>query len=161
MSWAAALQHLQQPEYVHVLLNPVPLYGMAMAVFGLAAGLISRSRAARVIGLLMVIAVCVETWFVYRFGYRGYDRVFAMSNGDAQKWLDLHKHRAVVTSFVFTLAFVLSVASLITEFTPFRFAVALSFVALLAAIAASGAAAWISQAGGQIRHSEFRTGPPS
>lgn len=161
MSWSAVLQHLQQPEYVHVLINPVPLYGMAMAVFGLAAGLIARSRASRIIGLLMVLAVSAVTWFAYRYGYRGFDRVYAMSGGDAQAWLDVHKHRAVVTSIVFTIAAVLAAVSLIGEIKPFRFSLGLTVLTLIAAIAATGAAAWISQAGGQVRHSEFRSGPPA
>ena len=32
------------PEYVHVLLNPLPVYGLGMGVLALCAGLLARSR---------------------------------------------------------------------------------------------------------------------
>ncbi|MEA3092433.1 MAG: hypothetical protein QOJ04_3775, partial [Caballeronia sp.] len=31
------LRDLRQPEYLHVLLNPIPVYGLAIALFGLIA----------------------------------------------------------------------------------------------------------------------------
>ena len=39
----AGLQGLP-PEYVHVLLNPLPVYGLAIGVLALCAGLLARSR---------------------------------------------------------------------------------------------------------------------
>ncbi len=42
------LEHLSNPEYVHVLLNPLPVYGLAMGVLGLTVALIAGSRAPRV-----------------------------------------------------------------------------------------------------------------
>jgi len=35
----AILRDLQQPEYLHVLLNPLPVYGLAIALFGLIAAM--------------------------------------------------------------------------------------------------------------------------
>jgi hypothetical protein len=40
------LQDLSQPEYVHVLINPLPVYGLAMGVFALLIAFIARSRRA-------------------------------------------------------------------------------------------------------------------
>ena len=37
-------QHLGDPEYLHVLLNPLPVYGLAMGLLGLVIALVSRSR---------------------------------------------------------------------------------------------------------------------
>jgi len=31
----AILRDLRQPEYIHVLINPLPVYGLAIAVLGL------------------------------------------------------------------------------------------------------------------------------
>ena len=41
------LKGLEQPEYLHVLINPLPVYGLAMGVIGLIIGLVLRSREAR------------------------------------------------------------------------------------------------------------------
>ena len=40
------LKGLEQPEYIHVLINPLPVYGLAMGVIGLIIGLVLRSREA-------------------------------------------------------------------------------------------------------------------
>ena len=40
------LRGLRQPEYVHVLLNPLPVYGLLISWIALIAALISKSRRA-------------------------------------------------------------------------------------------------------------------
>jgi hypothetical protein len=42
------IKHLSKPEYVHVLLNPLPVYGLAVGVAGLFIALLLKTRAARV-----------------------------------------------------------------------------------------------------------------
>src|ERR1035437_2271583 len=42
-------------EYVHVFLNPLPVYGLSMGVLVLATGLFARSRAARNSGLGLIV----------------------------------------------------------------------------------------------------------
>jgi hypothetical protein len=37
------------------------------------------------------------------FGEKGFDRVYAMSNSDAQAWLDLHDALTVLNSFTLTV----------------------------------------------------------
>ena len=56
-------QHLSDPEYMHVLLNPLPVYGLAIAVIGLALALIFRSRPAIVVALALV---STSTWSAVR-----------------------------------------------------------------------------------------------
>ena len=45
------LTRLSNPEYLHVLLNPLPVYGLATGVLGLVIALITRAPAARVTAL--------------------------------------------------------------------------------------------------------------
>ena len=35
------LEHLSNPEYLHVLLNPLPVYGLAVGVLGLVIALVT------------------------------------------------------------------------------------------------------------------------
>lgn len=37
-------QHLSNPEYVHVLLNPLPIYGVAMGLLAMVVALVTRAR---------------------------------------------------------------------------------------------------------------------
>ncbi len=154
------LQHLKQPEYVHVLLNPLPVYATAMGVLALVVALLLRSREAQFVALMILIVGCASVWLVVRYGHRGYDRVYAMSNHDAQQWLVEHADRAEDFQYAFYATAVLAAAA-IGALWKFPKAVApLVRVTLLAAMVCLGIAGWISHAGGQVRHAEFREGPP-
>ena len=48
-------QILKQPEYIHVLLNPLPLYGLSLGLIGLLIALLLRSRPAKIATLAIVL----------------------------------------------------------------------------------------------------------
>ena len=56
------------PEYLHVLLNPLPVYGMAMGVLALGAALLARNKAAQVIALGLVVIAAASAWPVAHYG---------------------------------------------------------------------------------------------
>ncbi|MCG3150127.1 MAG: hypothetical protein PCFJNLEI_03605 [Verrucomicrobiae bacterium] len=154
------LQHLRKPEYVHVLLNPLPVYALAMGVLALGIALLMRSRPAQVVALIVVLVGSASAYPVLRYGQRGYDRVYAMSNSDAQLWLDQHMHRAERFVFAFYLTGLLAVAALGALWKIPQAALPLAIATILIATVSIGIGGWISHAGGQVRHSEFRSGPP-
>jgi dolichol kinase len=154
------LQHLQQPEYVHVLLNPLPVYATAMGVLALTIGLLMRSKQAQTVALIVVIVGCASAYPVLRYGQRGYDRVYAMSNSEAQQWLDLHMQRAERFVYVFYATGIVALATLVAMSKFPQAAISLAMVTLIMAALSIGAGGWIGHAGGQVRHSEFREGPP-
>ena len=154
------LQQLKQPEYVHVLLNPLPVYAMASGILALVVALILRSRPAQITAFIVVIVAALSAWPVGEYGERAYDRVYSMSNKDAQEWLDVHAHRDDIGEWVFYVTAGVAVAALIApRFRP-RLQLPLALATLVFAVASFGTGAWISHAGGKIRHSEFRNGPP-
>ena len=154
------LQALRQPEYVHVLLNPLPVYGTAMGVLALFLALVTRSKAAQILALVLVMIGCGSVWLVVRYGEKGEDRVQGMSNQDGQLWLEEHGHRADIGKYVFYATAALALVTLATHWKFPKAATKLSVLALLAGVCSLGVGGWISHAGGQIRHSEFRIGPP-
>jgi hypothetical protein len=154
------LQTLKQPEYFHVLLNPMPVYGLACGLLGLIVALILKSRPAQIVALVLVFCACASVWPVVRTGHRGYDRVYSMSNGDGQRWLEVHADRAEEGEYVYYLAGALALATILIPWKFPRTAKPLLIVTLLCSLAALAAGVWISHAGGQVRHSEFRNGPP-
>ncbi|HVM60760.1 MAG TPA: hypothetical protein VMV72_07820 [Verrucomicrobiae bacterium] len=154
------LQQLQQPEYVHVLLNPIPVYGMASGILALIVALILRSRPAQITAFVVVIFAALSVWPVGEYGERASDRVYSMSNKEAQQWLDVHAHRAGLGEWVFYVTAVVALAAIIVPRFRAKSRLPLALATLLFALASLGVGAWISHAGGKIRHSEFRSGPP-
>jgi len=62
------LRDLRQPEYIHVLINPLPIYGLAMAWVGLIVSLFLRSRPAQIATLAIVLISAASAWPVYELG---------------------------------------------------------------------------------------------
>jgi hypothetical protein len=87
------IAHLSKPEYVHVLLNPLPVYRLAVATLALDIALLLKTRAVRVIALALVILSAASAWPVYYDGEAGYDRVKTMVDETGDKWLEEHMRR--------------------------------------------------------------------
>src|SRR5213082_1709907 len=110
----AFLQALQrQPEYVHILINPLPIYGLAMGWIGLIIAFFLRSRRAQIATLALVLISAASAWPVYEFGEQGYDRVLALSDDAGQAWLDEHQHRAEQLIFFFYALAALSAVAIV------------------------------------------------
>src|ERR1044072_4682138 len=88
------LRGLRQPEYVHVLLNPLPVYGLLVSWIALIASLISKSRRALIVTLGLVFITSISARPVYEFDEEGFDRVLAMTDDDGHACLDEHQDRA-------------------------------------------------------------------
>src|SRR2546429_9062067 len=153
-------EHLSSPEYLHVLLNPLLVYGLAMGVFTLLLALISRRRAARVIALALIFVGAISAWPVYHYGEAAYDRVTAMADSDGDKWLDKHMRRGEQLIYVFYVVAALSAGAIVAEFKLRGAAVSLGIATVILAGADLGIGGYIAYAGGHIRHREFRFDPP-
>src|SRR4029434_1649952 len=129
----ALLRALRQPEYVHVLLNPLPVYGLLVSWIALIVALISKSRKAHIVALILVFITSICAWPVYEFGEEGYDRVLAMTDDDGHAWLDQHQDRAQKLIYLFYVVAALSAAAIIV---PLR--LPKSSVPLAAAVAMLG-----------------------
>jgi hypothetical protein len=153
------LRGLRQPEYVHVLLNPLPVYGLFISWIALIAALISKSRRAHIVTLILVFITSISAWPVFEFGQQGYDRVLAMTDDDGHAWLDEHQERAEKVIYIFYALAALSVAAI---FVPLRWpksSVPLAIAVVLLGAAALGSGCYIAYAGGKVRHREFRNEP--
>jgi hypothetical protein len=155
------LQALQrQPEYVHVLLNPLPIYGLAMGWIGLVIGFFLRSRPAQIATLVLILISAASAWPVYEFGEQGYDRVLSMSDEAGQAWLDEHQHRGEQLIYFFYALAVLSLVAIIVPVKWPKTSVPLVIGTILLGIIVLGMSGYIAYAGGKVRHKEFRTEPP-
>jgi len=158
--WQSLLQTLKQPEYVHVLLNPLPVYGMICGILALVVALPFRSRPAQIVGLVLVLVACISVWPVVEYGEAGHDRVQSLSLSEGEQWLHVHEERAEVGEWVYGVTAVVALAAIVLPIIIARTQLPLLLATLLLALVATGIGGWIGHAGGQIRHTEFRNGPP-
>ncbi len=154
------LQHLSNPEYVHVLLNPLPVYGLAVGVLGLVVALFLRTRQARLTALAIIFVSALSAWPVFEYGEKGYDRVLAMADSDGGRWLDEHMARAEKFIYAFYAVAAAAALAAVAEFKMPRAAVPLALLTLLFAATSIGIGSHIATAGGRVRHREFRYEPP-
>ena len=154
------VQHLRQPEYVHVLINPLPVYATIMAITALAISTLWLHKHAQVVSLILVVIASASVWPVVQFGQGAYDRVYEMSDLAAQQWLDLHMKRAEQFQYLFYATAFAAVAAIVAAWKWPGVFKNLCWAVLSMSIASIFVAGWISHAGGQVRHAEFRDLPP-
>ena len=156
----ALIRDLQQPEYIHVLLNPLPVYGLLVGWVGLVIGLALRSRRAQIATLTLVLLSSISAWPVYEFGQQGYDRVLSMTDEAGEAWLDEHTHRAENLIWVFYALAALSAFAIAAPIKWPKSSMPLVVAVILLGAATLGSGAYIAYAGGRVRHREFRNEPP-
>ena len=153
------LRDLQQPEYIHVLLNPLPVYGLLTGLIGLVIALILKSRRAQITTLTLVLISSASAWPVYEFGEEGYDRVLSMTDEDGGAWLDEHMHRAEDLIWVFYVLAALSAFAIAAPIKWPRCSLPLALAVVLLGAVTLGSGVYIAYAGGRVRHREFRNAP--
>ena len=160
MTFATIWQDFSQPEYIHVLINPLPVYGLAMAWLGLIVAIIMRSRGGQVTALTLVFISAASAWPVAYYGEAAEDRVLSLTDDDGEAWLTEHAHRADNLVYVFYALAIVAAAAIIAPKKWPKSAPALALATLILATASLGAGCYIAYAGGKIRHREFRNQPP-
>jgi hypothetical protein len=153
------LRGLRQPEYVHVLLNPLPVYGLLISWIGLVAALISKSRRALIVTLILVFMTSISAWPVFEFGQQAYDRVLTMTDDDGHAWLDEHQERAEKVIYIFYALAALSIAAILVPLRWPKSSGPLAIAVVLLGAAALASGCYIAYAGGKVRHREFRNEP--
>ncbi len=154
------LRDLRQPEYIHVLINPLPIYGLAIAWIGLIIAFFLRSRRAQIATLIIVLICAASAWPVYEFGEQAENPVISMADKDGQAWLAEHKDRAEDLIYFFYALALLSAIAIVLPIKWPKSSAALVITVILFGAATLGIGGYIAYAGGKIRHREFRNEPP-
>lgn len=156
---ASFIQELSQPEYIHVLINPLPVYGLTMGIIALVIALILRSRRAQLVALALILLSGAIAFPVIHYGEEGYDRVLSMTDEQGEAWLKVHEHRADQLGWTF---YALAGLAAVAIFAPLKWprsALALTIITLVISLCMLGVGGYIAYAGGKVRHREFRSGP--
>jgi hypothetical protein len=147
---------LKKPEYIHAVLNHLPIYGTVLGAIALAVSLLLRSRAAQITALIITLIAGVSAYPVFLSGQRAYKAVRGMSDDAGADALDEHMDRAENTIGAF---YVLAFAALAGLLVPLKWpktSLVLTALALVLALICFGVGVYIAQEGGRVRHPEFR-----
>jgi hypothetical protein len=149
------------PEHLHVLLNHLPLVGLMVAAVVLITALALRNRPAIVLGLVLVGLMAGAAWPVIESGQSSYVRVRELADEEGKGHLRHHMVLAERWDKLYYATAGVAVLGLLAAWKWPRGFHALAVLALLLAAASLVAGAVIAEAGGKVRHPEFRTGPPA
>lgn len=151
---------LNRPEYVHAAINHFPLIGLLVAMVAVLMSLLARLRLATVLSLALLTVLALSVWPVTYFGEAGYDRVLSMADDDGQAFLRYHMNLADRWVFLYYITAGVAALAIGLNWKWPKALLPLSILALVLAAASLTAGIYIAHAGGEIRHREFRSGPP-
>ncbi len=150
----------QQPEYLHILLNHIPITGLFIALGFLLAGVCIRKRFMLGAALVAVALLSLSVWPVAHYGERAFDRVLSMSDDAGGQYLRYHQELADRWIFLFYATSAAAAAGLIIAWKRPRYLTPAAIVVTVLAACSLIAGAVIADYGGKVRHPEFRNGPP-
>ena len=145
--------------YLHILINPLPIYGLGIAVIVLIIGLVLRNQGAQVAAMVAVLITAASAWPAAEFGEAAYDVMYARTDKAGDAWLAQHRERANLVVVYYVEAALAAAALVMSRKWP-KSALPLTFVVLLGGIICLGIGGYIAYPAGRVRHSELRTGPP-
>ena len=154
------IELLDDPAYLHVLLNHFPVIGLTMAFVVLVIGVVFRHTAMLYTGLALVALTSGSSLPVGIFGDDAYPAIFDRLNGDGRAWLDYHAHLANTWLPVLYANAVLAVIAVGIGIMRPRLLLPAALLVIFVTLAGIGTAVQIAEAGAKIKHSEFRLYDP-
>ncbi len=147
------------PAYRHLLINHLPILGLAAGALALFLSFFLRSRAAQLPALAVILVTAASAFPVYQTGEQSYKPIRRIADDAGADWLDAHMDRADAgIRYYYALAGLALVALVVPIKWP-RSGPPLAVLTLAGAIGCIGVGGWIAQAGGPIRHVELRPAP--
>lgn len=146
------------PAYRHLLINHLPILGLAAGALALFIAMLFRRRVAQAPALIVIFLMALSALPVHRTGEQAYKQVRHVADEAGADWLDLHSDRADAGMPAFYILAGIALIALVAPLKWPRAGIPLSALTLLAALACMGVGGWIAQAGGPIMHVELR--PP-
>ena len=149
------------PEHLHVALNHVALIGLPVAIIPLTIALIRKDRGALLSGLLIVLICGLSIPIVTESGDGAAERLVTGAAGvqiDSTDAVFLHDHekRADIAATFVYIAMGLAAAGLLVMRVRPQHQYKLAAVVMASCIVCAALLVWTAEAGGRIRHPEFR-----
>lgn len=154
------ISKISQPEYLHILINHLPIIGLMVASALLAVFLLLRNRAAVVAMMIAVALLAMSAWPVVVTGQKAYDKIDPLADEAGKAYLDRHMELAERWVYLFIATSLVAGGGVLAarKRPQLLFPSAVATLVLAAACLIAGAA--IAENGGMVRHPEFRFGTP-
>jgi hypothetical protein len=148
------------PAYRHVLLNHLPITGLALAAVALAWGVFEDRWSSIAFGLSLCLVSSGSAVLVMQSGDAAYPYLFERLDGHGQAWLDHHVFLADRFGRLLPVNALLAAVALGIGARRLVWRRRLAIAVLATTTASLIAASIIAEAGGKVRHDEFRTSNP-
>lgn len=155
---------LLSPEHLHVAVNHLPLVGIAATCVPLIYALVRRERHTLRVGFLMCVIFGASVAAAMFTGDAAQDEIQhggqldSLLDAQGREWLHVHEDRADTGAIVlYTTGMSGLVGLLVLGMYPKR-ALWVGMVSLILCIVSVATMIWVADAGGNIRHPEFRSG---
>jgi uncharacterized membrane protein len=143
--------------HIHLLLNHIPLIGAAVAILLLAVGVVRKSAELKKTSLWIFVIAALVTIPVYLSG-EPTEGVVEHLPGVAKPIIEQHERTALFSLIAIEVLGVVSLAGLFASRRSAEVSKLFVTAALGVSIIAGGLMAWTANLGGQIRHTEIRSG---
>ncbi|MPN30006.1 hypothetical protein SDC9_177463 [bioreactor metagenome] len=149
---------LHRPEYLHVILNHLPVVGLGVSSIALLIAVLAKSRGATIGCLLLVAIMAASVWPVTETGESAYNRIRAVADPVGATLLKKHMATADKWAWLFYVTALAAAAGLFVAWKRPRFTNIAAALILALSIASLTAGIAMAQIGGEVRHPEFRPG---
>jgi uncharacterized membrane protein len=143
--------------HIHLLLNHIPLIGAVVAILLLAAGFVRNSAELKKTSLWIFVIAALITIPVYLTGEPAEEAVGHLP-GVAESIVEQHERAALFSLIAIEVLGVVSLAGLFASRRSADVSKLFVVVALGVSIITGSLMAWAANLGGQIRHTEIRSG---
>ena len=155
------METLFTPAHLHLAINHVPIIGLSVACLPHLIGILFHSRGALASGLLAVILCAATMPAIMETGEAAQE---SFADGSIEPGMDVagktafreHSHRAKATAPVVYAAGILALVALLSLISFPRQAAWISWAVILGSVLSIALSIWTAEAGGRIRHPEFR-----
>jgi hypothetical protein len=154
------LEMLGDAAYRHVLFNHFPVIGLLLAFLVLLLGVLLRQIALLFTGLALVALTAGSSIPVGMFGDDAYPAVFDILDGDGRAWLDYHTHLADTWLPLLYANAAVAAAGLVMGAVRRSWLRGTALVVALVSVGGIIAGVLIAEAGGKVKHPEFRLDEP-
>ena len=143
--------------HMHLLLNHIPLISAAVAILLLAVGVVKKSAELEKASLWIFVIAALITIPVYLTGEPA-EGIVEHLPGVAEPIIEQHERAALFSLIAIEILGVVSLAALFASRRSTDLSKPFVAAVLGVSIIAGGLMAWTANLGGQIRHTEIRSG---
>ncbi len=105
-------QGLRDPEYLHLLLEPLPLYGLAAGLIFLIVSQLAGESKSRLLALLLITASCASVWPYQELRRQATPRILATRDPALGPLIRTHTERRESCNWTYNAMAVLGAATL-------------------------------------------------